>query len=221
VCGACGARYLENSDEFIFNGTHGKLAPGGNRRKEKPSGFRIIHRPCKGKRGARISVSLDHQAQKQLRDNVRILRCIVNGDSITTMRRVLADPDTGKQIGVSRLYSRIFWLEKTLLAFERAKLKEWKQRVEASDRFSHMRIAHDDVTISVNWESRFDRRLTPLQFSVSADIRSGYVFRIDANFDPNVDRDPYPWHQRDARDPKNGDDGTGHADSGHASWGRS
>ncbi|WP_167648091.1 hypothetical protein [Mameliella alba] len=187
VCGACGARYLENSDEFIFNGTHGKLAPGGNRRKAKPSGFRVIHRPCKGKRGARISVSLDHQAQKELRDNVRILRCIVNGDSITTMRRVLADPDTGKQIGVSRLYSRIFWLEKTLLAFERAKLKEWKQRVEASDRFSHMRIAHDDVTISVNWESRFDRRLTPLQFSVSADIRSGYVFRIDANFDPNVD----------------------------------
>ncbi len=127
VCGACGARYLEKPDEFIFNGTHGKLAPGGNRRKAKPSGFRIIHRPCKGKPGARISVSLDHQAQKELRDNVRILRCIVNGDSITTMRRVLADPDTGKQIGVSRLYSRIFWLEKTLLAFERAKLKEWKQ----------------------------------------------------------------------------------------------
>ena len=187
VCGACGARYLESPDDFIFNGTHGKLAAGGNRRKAKPSGFRIIHRPCKGTPGARISVSLGHQAQKELRDNVRILRCIVNGDSITTMRRVLADPDTGKQIGVSRLYSRIFWLEKTLLAFERAKLKEWKQGVEASGRFSHMRIAHDDVTISVNWESRLDRRLTPLQFSVSADILSGYVFRIDANFDPNVD----------------------------------
>lgn len=187
VCGACGARYLDHPDEFIFNGTHGKLAAGGNRRKAKPSGFRIIHRPCKGKAGARISVSLDDEAQKELRDNVRILRCIVNGDSITTMRRVLADPDTGKQIGVSRLYIRIFWLEKTLLAFERAKLKEWKQREDASDRFSHMRIAHDDVTISVNWESRLDRRLTPLQFSVSADIRSGYVFRIDANFDPNVD----------------------------------
>jgi|TARA_Y100000815_G_scaffold251204_1_gene254512 hypothetical protein len=188
VCDACGARYLvENPDQFIFNGTQGKLAPSGNGRKSKPSGFRIIHRPCKGKPGARLSVSLDHQVQKELRDNVRILRCIVNGDSITTMRRVLADRDTGKQIGVSRLYSRIFWLEKTLLAFEHAKLKEWKQRVEASDRFSHMRITHDDVTISINWESGFDRRLTPLQFSVSADIRSGYVFRINAIFDPNVD----------------------------------
>lgn len=187
VCGACGTRYLARPEEFIFNGTHGKLAAGGNRRKAKPSGFRIIHRPCKGTAGARISVSLDHQAQQEQRDNVRILRCIVNGDSISTMRRILADPDTGKQIGVSRLYSRIFWLEKTLLAFERAKLKEWKQKVEASGRFSHMRIAHDDVTISVNWESRLDRRLTPLQFSVSADIRNGYVFRIDANFDPCVD----------------------------------
>lgn len=186
VCGACGTRYVESPDEFIFNGTHGKLAARGNR-KAKPSGFRIIHRPCKGKPGARISVTLDHQAQKELRDNVRILRGLVNGNSITTLRRLLKDPDTGKQIGVSRLYSRIFWLEKTLLSFERARLKEWKARVDASDRFSHMRIAHDDVTISVNWKSRLDRRLTPLQFSVSADIRSGYVFRIDANFDPNVD----------------------------------
>jgi hypothetical protein len=126
-------------------------------------------------------------AQKVLRDNVRILRGIVKGDSITTMRRVLADPDTGKQIGVSRLYSRIFQLERTLMAFERAKLKEWKKRVVVSDRFSHIRIAHDDVTLSVNWESRLDRRLKPLRFSVSADIRSGYVIRIDANFDPNVD----------------------------------
>lgn len=187
VCGACGARYLDCPDEFLFNGTHGKLATMGNRRTAKPSGFRIIHRPCKGKPDARISVTLDHQAQKAVNDNTRILRGIVNGNSITTLRRLLKDPDTGKQIGVSRLYSRIFWLERTLLAIERAKLKEWKLREEASDRFSHMRIAHDDVTISVNWESRLDRRLTPLQFSVSADIRSGYVFRIDANFDPNVD----------------------------------
>ncbi|MEZ5721684.1 MAG: hypothetical protein R3D59_08450 [Paracoccaceae bacterium] len=187
VCGNCGTRYLDCPDEFIFNGTHGKLKPRGNRKKPKPSGFRIIHRPCKGKPGARISVSLDHQAQKAQHDNVQILRELVDSTSITALRRLISDPDTGKKIGVGRLYSRIFWLEKTLLAFERAKLKEWKDRVEASDRFSHMRIAHDDVTISVNWESRFDRRLTQLQFTVSADIRSGYVFRIDANFDPRVD----------------------------------
>jgi len=118
---------------------------------------------------------------------VRLLRELVNGASINDLQRLLSDPDTGKKCGVSRIYSRIFFLEKILLAFERAKLQDWKAKEDASDRFSHMRIAHDDVVISVNWESRFDRRLTPLHCSVSADIRSGYVFRIDANFDPRVD----------------------------------
>lgn len=187
VCGNCGARYLEHPDEFVFNGTHGKIAARGNRRKAKPAAFRIIHKPCKGKPGARLSVSLDHQNQLNQHDNVRLLRALVNDASIAALRRLLADPDTGKLCGVSRVYNRIFWLEKTLLAFERAKLREWKARQEASGKFNHTRVAHDDITISVNWESREDRRLTGLQCSVSADIRSGYVFRIDANFDPRVD----------------------------------
>ena len=187
VCKNCGRRYLDHPEEFVFNGTHGVLPAERNRRKEKPSGFRIIHKPCKGKAGARISATLDHQAQKKQNDNVRLLRALVNGASINDLRRLLSDPDTGKKCGVSRIYSRIFWLEKALLAFERAKLKEWKAREEASERFSHTRIAHDDVVISVNWESKSDQRLTPIYCSVSADIRSGYVFRIDANFDPRID----------------------------------
>lgn len=187
VCGHCGVAYLDRPDEFIFNGTHGKLGKKGRRKEGKPSGFRIVHRPCKGGAGARISVTLDHQAQQNQHDNVRLLRALVNGAGINDLRRLLADPDSGRLCGVSRIYSRIFWLEKVLLAFERAKLREWKAREEASGRPVHSRIAHDDVVISVNWESRKDRRLTPLHCSVSADIRSGYVFRIDANFDPRVD----------------------------------
>ena len=81
-CGHCGARYLDRPDEFIFNGAHGKLAPEGNRRKEKAAGFRMIHKPCKGKPGARISTTLDHQGQKKQHDNVRLLRALVNGASI-------------------------------------------------------------------------------------------------------------------------------------------
>ena len=186
-CGHCGARYLDRPDEFVFNGAHGKLAPDGNRRKEKAAGFRMIHKPCKGKPGARTSTTLDHQGQKKQHDNVRLLRALVNGASINDLARLLSDPDTGKKCGVSRIYSRIFWLEKTMLAFEQAKLREWKKQQEDSGRFIHTRIAHDDVNISINWESRQDRRLTTLICSVSADIRSGYVFRIDANFDTRVD----------------------------------
>lgn len=187
VCGHCGARYLDQPGDFIFNGTHGKIPAGKNGRKAKPAGFRVIHKPCKGKAGARFTVSLDHQQQEKMHDNVRLLRALVNGASITALRKLLADPDTGKKCGVERVYNRIFWLEKTLLAFERAKLKEWKDKIEAQGGHPHMRIAHDDVVISVNWESRSDRRLTPLQCSVSADIDTGYLFRIDANFDTTVD----------------------------------
>jgi hypothetical protein len=187
VCGNCGARYLARPDEFVFNGTHGKISAGKNGRKAKPAAFRIIHKPCKGMPGARISVSLDHQQQEKMHDNVQLLRALVNGAGITTLRRLLADPDTGKRCGVSRVYNRILWLEKTLLAFERAKLKEWRDKREAEGGIPHMRIAHDDAVVSLNWETRSDRRLTPLQCSISADIDSGYVFRIDANIDTTID----------------------------------
>lgn len=75
-------------------------------------------------------------------------------------------------------YARIFWLERTLLAYERAPLAEWRkrvkrQRVKDGKPYVHTRIAHDDVSIGVNWETRADRRITQLNCSVSADIRSG------------------------------------------------
>lgn len=98
VCGHCGTRYLEKPNEFIFNGTHGKFPADKNGRKEKPAAFRIVHKPCKGKPGARVSVSLDHQQQEKMHDNVRLLRELVNGTSITGLGRLLADPDTGKRV---------------------------------------------------------------------------------------------------------------------------
>lgn len=185
-CKACGAEYLKRHEEFVFSGTSGKLRSRKSE-KSKPASFRLIHKPCKGKAGSRISVSLDHQKQRELHDNVRILRALVNGESFNDILRLLQDPDTGKRMGVSRLYARIHWLEGVLLAFENAKLKEWRDRKNAEGPIHHMRIAHDDITISCNWESAVDRRLTPIQCSVSADIESGYVFRIDPNFDPSID----------------------------------
>lgn len=65
TCNDCGRRYIDHSNEFIFDSTHGVLSAAGNPRKEKPADFRMIHKPCKGKPGARVSVTLDHQAQKK------------------------------------------------------------------------------------------------------------------------------------------------------------
>lgn len=125
----------------------------GTAEDQKPSAFRILHQPRKGKPGARLSVSLDHQNQKNQHDTVRPLRALVNDASIVCSRRLLADPDTGKLRGVSRIYGWIFWLDKNLFVFERAKFTEWKARQEASGDFNHTRIADHDITISVNWES--------------------------------------------------------------------
>ncbi|MDP5306439.1 hypothetical protein [Paracoccus spongiarum] len=85
---------------------------------------------------------------------------------------------------VSRPDSRIVRLEPTLLAFERAKPRAWKQTSEGSGRFILMRIARDDVTISLTWERRPDRRPTPRPFCVPADMRRGYALRIDAAVRP-------------------------------------
>lgn len=93
---------------------------------------------------------------------------------------------------MSRLYDRIFWLERTLLAYEQAQLAEWRKRVERQSikngkPYSHTRIAHDDIVVGVNWQTKIDRTITQLNCSVSADIRSGYVFRCDVDFDPTID----------------------------------
>lgn len=195
VCGNCGTGYLEAPDEFIFNGANG--SPSGKVGRKKGSktrarSVRVIHKPCKGRPGARFTVSSEHRRQKKRDENLRILAMIVNGNSLHDMRRLLRTPRGETEPGMSRLYDRIFWLERVLLTYERAQLTEWRakvdrQRIKDNKPYTHTRIAHDDISISVNWETRLDRRLTQLNCSISADIGSGYVFRCDVDFDPMID----------------------------------
>lgn len=197
-CGACGKRYLDAPDEFIFNGAHGKKKVRGSG-KMKPTGVRLIHEPCKGQKGARFTVSLDHQKQQKSHENIQFLRELVNDTSINGLGRTLANPRTGTHCGVARVYNRIFWLEKTLLAFEQAQLAKWRGRVEKSTKPSHIKIGRDDIVLSANWESSIDRRITALNCAISADIDSGYVFRIDVDFDPTVE--PIKFFEENYLDP--------------------
>jgi hypothetical protein len=114
-CGACGRRYLDASEEFALNGANGK-----DPRTARPLGIRVIHKPCRGRKGARFTVSKDHQEQRDREDNIKILKMLVNGASINSIQRVLTCSRTGERAGMSRIYDRIFWLERTLLASERA-----------------------------------------------------------------------------------------------------
>ena len=188
-CAACGTAYLDAPDEFIFNGANGKTEGKIGKRvvKARALGVRLVHTPCRGKKGARFTVSADHRRQKDRSDNLQILSQIVNGAGINDIRRLLFPAKGCAEVGIKRVYDRIFWLEKTLLAYERAQLTAWRQRLAAEGRFRHTRIAHDDIVLGVNWETTADRRITALNCSVSADIHSGYVFRIDVDFDPTVD----------------------------------
>ena len=66
----------------------------------------------------------------------------------------------GRSCGMSRVYDRIFWLERALLAFERQQLRRWRERMERSGETVRHHLAHDDIVLSVNWETSEERRIT-------------------------------------------------------------
>lgn len=173
-CKACGQLYLDAPNEFLINGANG-------------NGIRLVHRPCRKKKGGRFTVSLDHERQRRSSDNVQILQALVNGAGINDLVRMLGPSGSGRACGVSRVYDRIFWFERVMLAFEREQLRRWREKVAASGVTPRHHLAHDDVVLSINWETREDRRITQLNCSVTADVRSGFVYRIDVDFDPTVD----------------------------------
>ncbi len=195
ICGNCGTSYLEAPHEIAFNGANGKpTRKVGHKKGSEPRArsVRVIHKPCKGLPGARFTVSSDHRRQKKRDENIQFLTMIANGAGIHDMRRILRSPRGEAEPGMSRLYDRTFWLERTFLAYEKAQLTQWRKRVEKQavkdgKPYTHSRIAHDDISVGGNWQTKIDQKITQLNCAVSADIKSGYVFRCDVDFDPMVD----------------------------------
>lgn len=183
TCEACGRAYLDAPGEFAFNGANAR--EGARHR-----GVRLIHKPCRGKKGSRFTVSVDHARQKDRSDNIRILSELVNNVAINGLRRVLAPAPGASEAGVARIYNRIFWLERVLLACKKAQLARRRARWVKEGRPRHTRIAHDDIVLTVNWETAKDTRVTSLNCAVSADIQSGYVFRLDVDVEPTAR--PFP-----------------------------
>ncbi|MGR3499804.1 MAG: hypothetical protein ACU0E9_13055 [Limimaricola soesokkakensis] len=188
-CGACGTRYLERPDEFSLNGVHQRTKDRAGqplKRPATPKSVRVLHKPCKGQKGARFAISLPHANQKKSSDNVHILGALLNSAGVWDLKRMLGGAATGRKMGMSRIYDRIRWLEGVFLAYEREMLRRWRKKVEASGEAVEHRLSHDDLVLTTNWESSSDRRNTQLNCAVTADAGSGYVYRVDVDFDPRV-----------------------------------
>jgi hypothetical protein len=193
ACGGCGKRYLDAPEEFSLHGTHARTKDNdGNRIKPpaRPEAVRVIHKPCRGKKKARFTISAAHRRQRETKDNLRIMLNLNNSAGVLDIQRVLGPEAAGRKIGIGRIYDRILWLEEVMLAYEREMLRRWRKKMEARARAGKdvvHRLSHDDMTINVNWETASDRRHTQLNCAITADATSGYVYRMDVDFDPRVE----------------------------------
>lgn len=111
---------------------------------------------------------------------------MLNSAGITDWQRMLGTAAIGKTIGFSRIYDRIAWLEGVFLAYEREMLRRWWEKVERSGQQLEHCLSHDDMVLTVNWELATDQRNTQLNCAITADAKSGYVYRMDVDFDPRV-----------------------------------
>lgn len=176
ACHACGTRHLAKPEEFILAGSHHRTKDSdGNAIKHTgaPDAVRVIHKPCKGRKGAKITISLPHRRQKETTDNLGFIHKIINSAGTTDAKRMIGPASAGKTIGLSRLHDRIFCLEQVFLAYEREMLRRWREKVETSGRTVEHRLSHDDLVLLVNWESASDKRNTQINASITADSTSG------------------------------------------------
>jgi hypothetical protein len=133
ACGCCGIRYLEAPGEFILNGTHKRTRDDDGKRikaPRRPQAVRVIHKTCRGKPGARFTISVPHRRQKETKDNLGILLALSNSAGILDIQRLLGPDAAGRKIGIGRIYDRIFWLEGVLLAYEQEMLRRWRKKME-------------------------------------------------------------------------------------------
>jgi hypothetical protein len=167
-CGACVRAYFAAPYEFAMNGANGKAAgrAGGP---DRAMGVRLIHKSSRGRKVHRVVRAPPPEGVEQEPRDGPTLR----------QRRGRRRSQSGPHPGAGREPSRsttihdcIFWLERVLLACERAQLKAWRDGIAGRGEERHTRIVHDDVVLGVIWETSADRRITALNCAFGADIAS-------------------------------------------------
>jgi len=116
-----------------------------------------------------------NREQSKPHKNALIFRMLVNKGSIRGISRVVdVTPQT--------VYDKVDFIHRQCLAL----LAERENRI-ASLRIPRLYISSDRQDYTLNWASRKDRKNAQLTAVASADNRSGYVFGMNVNFEPDVD----------------------------------
>jgi hypothetical protein len=83
------------------------------------------------------------------------------------------------------IYGKLAFLHRQCLRFS----GDRERRLLEGMPLPKLYLATDRQSLTVNWSNRKDRRNIMLQTIATADLRSGYVFGMDLNFDPSFDLD--------------------------------
>ena len=86
------------------------------------------------------------------------------------------------RVGIGAVHRYIHLIHRQCLLFAAN-----RERFLSERKFRRLYIAVDRQQHEVNWISQKDRRTTPLQAVVSADQKTGYIFALHVNFDPDQD----------------------------------
>ena len=132
--------------------------------------------------GARFSDHRARRTQPLSHKNARIFALLVNKAAIRPMTRI-------EEIGIQTLYSKIEFIHRQCLAF----LGDRESRI-ADLKLKRLYISTDRQDHVLNWSSRKDRKNTCFTAIGSSENRSGYVFAMNANFDPSIDTELMEAH---------------------------
>lgn len=89
------------------------------------------------------------------------------------------------QLDRQSIYGKIEFLYHQCQAFAADRERKLLEGMELPKLY----LATDRQTLAVNWNKRKDRRNIMLQAIATADLKSGYVFGMDLNFDPSLNLD--------------------------------
>lgn len=132
-----------------------------------------------------FSVGTSTRRQKKPHINKWIFKLLMNKVPFQRICELL-------EIDMSTLYHKINFLHRQCLAFaadREIRLLKGGALVDGRKKPSHFYVCLDRQEFTVNWTDADDARNTILSAIASADMRTGYVFGMNLNYDPDMDSD--------------------------------